>query len=358
MSSQYPHHDDEIDLRKLFKILWQGKLTIIAFTIFFGGAGVIYALNAQQWWTAKAVITTPKVTDLVTFSQTVKRYQPAFDIYQPNGQVLSGEELDELTGQEEIFERFVEAFNANNNKREFFEQSDTFAELLNGFEIQLDDRVSYRLALQDWLGRMTANMSDKKNPNLITLVAESVTAETSLALLNEYIFFVNAKVTDELMHDLKSTLQIKSNELTQQLESRRDLVAQQLRIEVAKAELAYRIANAAEIRKPVQNLNKKEVFAIDLGADALGEKVKVLKTLEDLSILDPNIAQLSNKLGALNRGLPKVDNLTLFTYLEEGELPLSRDKPKRKWIVVLGILLGGMFGVAAVLVFRVTKLKE
>lgn len=349
LSTSYPQHDEEIDLRELFKTLWQGKLTIITCTMMFAIAAVVYALNAQQWWTAKAVITKPKVADVVTFSQVVKRYQPAFDIYQPNGQVLSGIELDSLTGQDEIFERFIEAFNANNNKREFLVQSQVFTEALRVVNVNVEDSRVYRLALNEWLGKLKAAANDKNNPQFITLSAESITDQNSFELLNDYITYINEKVTEDLMEDFRSMLQIKNNELSQQLESRKQLVAQQLKLEIAKAEKALRIANAAQIRKPVENLNKEEIFAIDLGADAIREKVNVLKSLDDLSILDLNIGKISNKLNVLQRELPQIENLTVFSYLEAPELPLNRDKPKRGLIVVLGTLVGFLLGLVIVL---------
>lgn len=353
--ASYPHRNDDIDFRQLFKVLWQGKLVIIVCTIAFAIVATIYVINAQQWWTAKAVITAPRLADVVTFNQAVKSYQPAFDINQPNGQVLTGKELDDLIEQEKIFERFIEAFNASKNKREYLSQSPLVSEVFNTMGINADDSRAYRLALNEWLEKTNAIANEKKNPQFFTLSAESITGQSSFDLLNDYIAFINQKVTEDLMEDLRSTLSIKSNELSQQLKSRRDLVAQQLKLEIAKAEKALKIASAAQVRKPVENLNKEEIFAIDLGADAINEKVNVLKSLDDLSILDPNISQISNNLNILHRELPKIKTLTLFSYLEAPEVPLNSNKPRRKLIVVLGTLLGGMLGVALVFVSHAFK---
>lgn len=354
------YQGDEIDLPdlpELFRALWQGKLTILLCTLFFAVFAVIYVLNAQQWWTAKALITLPKVADVVTFSQAVKRYQPAFDVYQTNeksnalkGQMLSSGELDALIEQEAIFDRFVLAFNASDNKRSFLKQAPAYKEVLEQLGVDVNDSHAYRVAINGWLRKLRAVVDNKKRPELITLSAQSITDSSSLELLNDYTSFINKKVTEGLMEDLRSTLRIKNNELSQQLESLNELAAQQLELEIAKAEQALIIASAANIRKPVQNLNKEELFAIDLGADAISEKVNVLKSLEDLSILDPNISQISSKLTVLKREFPKIENISVFSYLESAELPLNRDVPKRTLIVVTGCLLGFILGVAVVLV--------
>lgn len=346
----HDYFEQGIDFREPFRALWRGKLLILSISVFFTSVAVYYALNTQQWWSARAVITTPKVSDIVTFSQTVKRYQPAFDIYQPNGQVFTGSQLDVLIGREVIYERFVESFNATNYKREFLDNSDIYMSTLEELGINTSDNSIVRLVINEWIGRIKAGASDKKNPNSITLSIESTTAESSYKLLTDYITFINEKVTAALMDDLNSTLKIKMNELSQQLESRRSLVAQQLDIEIEKTKGALRIAKSAQINKPIENLNSDELFTINIGSDALIEKINVLSTLENLSIIDPYIGQIRNKLDVLERELPVVNNLNLFSYLEEAEIPITRDKPNRVLIVMLGSLFGVMVGMLLVLI--------
>jgi len=52
-SDQY---DDEIDLRELFSVLWVGKIKIIAITIVFAVASVIYALSVPNQYKATALL--------------------------------------------------------------------------------------------------------------------------------------------------------------------------------------------------------------------------------------------------------------------------------------------------------------
>ncbi len=55
-SSPYQVSDDEIDLRALFKIIWQGKWLIIAFTVIFAVAGIIYAKLQPDIYEAQATL--------------------------------------------------------------------------------------------------------------------------------------------------------------------------------------------------------------------------------------------------------------------------------------------------------------
>lgn len=362
LTREFSKDRDQIDLKEVLKTLWRGKMIIATSVLLFAITAVAYSLTSQQWWSTKALVTTPKVTDIAIFSKTVKRYQPAFDLYQPssqpafdlyqpNGNVISGRELDSLISQAAIFRRFIETFNSNDNKRAFFKSNKAFVYLLSNLNGKKElDETSYRLAIIPWLSRFSAKEQSRSGAEAYSLIVESSTDTSSFSLLKDYISYTNQKVSADLMLDLQSMLSIKRNEIEQQLESRLLFVEQQLQIEIAKAENSLRIAEAAEIRKPVQNLNKQEIFAIDLGADAIAEKVQVLKTLKDFTVLDPNIGQLLTKLAVLDRPLPAITTSEAFSYLEQPELPLSRDKPKRMKIVVLGTILGFMFGMFIVLV--------
>ena len=55
-SQPYPHHDDEIDLKELFLALWRGKWIIILITFVFAVGGVLYALSQPNTYKAEAVL--------------------------------------------------------------------------------------------------------------------------------------------------------------------------------------------------------------------------------------------------------------------------------------------------------------
>ncbi|AKE52355.1 Wzz/FepE/Etk N-terminal domain-containing protein [Kangiella geojedonensis] len=54
--TQLPYHEDEIDLRELFSILWKGKWVIIGVTFIFAIASVGYALYLPNEYKATAVL--------------------------------------------------------------------------------------------------------------------------------------------------------------------------------------------------------------------------------------------------------------------------------------------------------------
>ena len=48
--------DDEIDLRELFAVIWQGKWLIIAITALFAVASVVYAMNQPNIYKSEALL--------------------------------------------------------------------------------------------------------------------------------------------------------------------------------------------------------------------------------------------------------------------------------------------------------------
>ena len=62
--------DDEIDLRQLFKVIWDDKKIIIAITSFFSLAAVIYSLLLPNIYESKALLS--PVGEQVSSNQSMK----------------------------------------------------------------------------------------------------------------------------------------------------------------------------------------------------------------------------------------------------------------------------------------------
>ncbi|HDL9483168.1 TPA: LPS chain length-determining protein [Vibrio cholerae] len=353
---QYPnytyHADDEIDLKELFSALWKGKWLIIITTLLFSVAAIGYALTAQEWWSAKATVSQPQLQGIASYQQAVKRYQPLFDVYQEDGTIIVSQALDNLIEPKLIFQRFIQTFNANGTKRSFMQTNPTFLALQKQWLAQTEDPEAIQKLYEQWFTRIQASVVDKNN-DTFTLSFQSVDKASSLTLLNEYVQFVNQALNQKLNQDLVSTLAAKQVELTQQQQSLLQQAQLSLQVELERTQYALSIAEAADIQKPVQNLGEQELFAINIGSRALKAKVDALKSIKDLSVFEPRLAILQSKLSQFDLETLSAEAKWLvngFYYLDQPEQPLTRDKPKRALIVVLGGLLGGMLGVVMVLV--------
>ncbi|WKY93045.1 LPS O-antigen chain length determinant protein WzzB [Vibrio metoecus] len=356
-SPQYPHYtypaNDEIDLKELFAALWQGKWLIIMTTLLFSVAAIGYALTAQEWWSAKATVSKPQLQNITAYQQAVKRYQPLFDVYQEDGTIIVSNALDSLIDSKLIFQQFIQTFNANGTKRSFMQTNPTFLALQKQLLTQINDPEAMQKLYEEWFERIQASAADKKANDIFTLSFQSVDKASCLTLLNDYIQFVNQTLNQQLNANLISILTAKYGELTQQEKNLLQQAQLRLHVELERTQYALAIAEAADIKQPVQNLGEQEIFAINIGSRALKAKMDALKSIKDLSVFEPRLAILQSKLSQLDLETFSSEakwSVSGFYYLDQPEQPLTRDKPKRALIVVLGGMLGGMLGVAMVLV--------
>ncbi len=346
-------NNDEIDLRELFSALWQGKWLIIITTLLLSVAAIGYALTAQEWWSAKATVSQPQLQGITSYQQAVKLYQPLFDVSQENGTIIVSNALDGLIDSKLIFQQFIQTFNANGTKRRFMQTNPTFLTLQKQMLEQTNDPEVMQKLYEEWFERIQASAVDKKANDIFTLSFQSVDKASSLTLLNDYIQFVNQTLNHHLNDDLISTLATKYGELTQQEKNLLQQAQLRLHVELERTQYALAIAEAAEFKQPVQNLGEQELFAINIGSRALKAKVDALKSIKDLSVFEPRLAILQSKLSQFDLETLSAEakwSVNGFYYLDQPQQPLTRDKPKRALIVVLGALLGGMLGVAMVLV--------
>ncbi|MDP2575036.1 Wzz/FepE/Etk N-terminal domain-containing protein [Vibrio penaeicida] len=350
MTNNY-QQNDEIDLRELCQSIWAGKWVVLISTACFAVIALMYALFAQEWWTSKAKVALPQLYNLAEYEKQVSQFQPIFDIYQEDGTVLVSEKLDSLRDPEILFAQFIQAFNSSNNKKLFFSSNPEFVNYLKQYDEVKDKEYLERFYLQ-WFENISAVKESKKDDEYIyDLSFTAKTQENSALNLRDYVQFIKRRTHESALRNLQSIVEAKQDELNLQ---KRILVAQaesRLEIEIESAEYALRMASAANVTSPIQTNSDKERFHINLGVNALKEKVEVLRSIKNLGVIEPRLQQVQAKLDLL--GKLKISNdiqFDNFRLLDDITKPNSRDEPKRTLIVLLGIILGLFVGIGIILV--------
>lgn len=343
-----------IDIKDLFKEMWSGRLVIIFVTILFASISVSFALLSQEWWSSQAKITEAQPQDMAAYQQQVKQFQPVFNVYQEDGTVLVSKELDSLVKSDLLFQRFINAFNSANNKKDFLDNSAEFQLLKTDMLSDGSDMTADRIRAWNakWFERVLASKSDKADRNSpYTVSFQTPTKESSFDLLTAYILATESKVHKDAFNNLQAIINGKRNELAQQKIILENQAANQLTVETQRAVYAAQIAKSAGVDKPIQTSNDKELFSIDLGTRGLEAKVQALKSVKNLSVIEPRLQQIDAKLAMLNNlEIDRTVNFQTFRFLENVEQPITRDKPKRAMIALFGTLFGAMLGVAIVVI--------
>ncbi|WP_318498263.1 LPS O-antigen chain length determinant protein WzzB [Photobacterium leiognathi] len=330
---------DEIDLVELVKTLWQGKVTIAVCTVVFTVCAIVYALTAQQWWTSKAVITTGQYQNTANIRSQITNLYAVID---------DSSKINNVLDSETLLHDYITEFNAFDNKKAFIENNEIMKQYADKAEVTDEKKAKF---ITSWAKRISASQPDKKNqPDVYQLSFEATSSELAHELLVAYSKDISDKVRDELIGALDAKISYSQQILQANKLALEASAKQQLANELIKTNYALDMAKSADVTKPLAEMNNNELFQIQLGTAALAEKSKVLDKIKDLSIFVPKLGMIHTKLELLSQ--IKLDhNITLQSvrYLQNTDYPISRDKPKRPLIAVLGFLLGIMLGVAIVL---------
>ena len=346
--------NDEVDFKELFKALWASKLIIVLTTALFMVVSTGFAFLAQEWWSSNAKVAEAQLQDISAYQQQVIKLQPVFNIYQEDGTVLVSDELETLVDPELLFQRFVDTFNSNNNKRAFLNSNADFKAFKTTLFVDNTEKSedSERKLYVEWFNRIKASPVDKReSKSSYDVTLQATTKQSSFDLLSDYILMTESKVHQDVFNDFQAVINGKLNELNQQKKVLETHAKSQLAVELARAKYAMNIALAAGVEKPIQTGNDKERFNIDLGSKGLQAKVQILESVKNLSVIEPRLQQINAKLDIL--GNFKIDRnieFQTFRYLENVSQPITRDKPKRVLIILFATLFGGFFSVAFVLI--------
>ena len=340
VKSQLPNND-EIDLAELFKVLWKGRLAIIVSTVLCTVIAALYAFNTQEWWTSSVKYIEPSATANQAVKDELLKYKP-----------LMGDVLGKYITSAQMLKSFNQLVRQSDVKKSFIKQDPTFLHYLKTQSIDLDT-LQGKAALKQWSNRITFTSPNPKKTDEteFQLKLTAMSSGESYEMLERYVDYVNTLLKTQLEQQIVNDLRSRTNQLQQSIELKTHRALTDLAIKLEQYKVALAIANGANIEKPIENFNIGSQFRADLGSKAIFSALKELGQVKDVTVLDPSI-----ELDRYNHTLLKSNEFTLpsetkfISFTSSLEEPLTRDKPKRSLIIVLGLLLGGMMGTVYVLI--------
>lgn len=323
--------NDEIDLFELIFNLWKEKWIIILLTILATAGAVAYALLAVPSYQAKAGVLAPQVRDIVELNKGDGEYLP---------NVSTGE----------AYNRFLRALQSVELKNQFYEQ--VFLPSLTEEEKELT-----REALRRKFNTMVSiKEGEKKGYYEVSVVHDNAAIAQEWA--NLYINAAGQLAKAHLLQDRVAEIRHKQETLTTDIELRRSRAKDEREYEITRLEEALNIANAIGIEEPLKPEGKSTADGASYvdrnllymrGAKALSSQLELLKNREDDDAFIPGLPKLLSDLKFYNSITINADAISLFTFDAPAEMPETPVKPKKKLIVIIGFLLGGMLGVGVAL---------
>ncbi|NHB97717.1 ECA polysaccharide chain length modulation protein [Photorhabdus stackebrandtii] len=336
--------EHELDIRALCSALWRGKIWIIVLAVIFAAIALGVTYLMQQKWSAMAT------TDLPTTSHLGSYYSQQQFLRNLDTHINISPETQLPSIPEEAYKEFVTQVVAYDTRREFWLKSDYYKQHQEG-----NARVDAAL-----LDELVNNIQfiphdDKKVLNdSIKLTAES--SAQANQLLRQYIVFANSRASTHLNDEVKGAWATRTQSMTA-LVKRQEMVAKAVyNREMNVLQQSLKVAEKQGIRRnqtdtPMDQLPDSKMFM--LGAPLLQAQLETLEaTGPDYDVdYDQNIAMLAT----LNVGPTLQDQFQTYRYLRTPEEPVTRDSPRRVFLIIMWGAVGALVGAGVALIRRSRK---
>ncbi|EPF12235.1 MULTISPECIES: ECA polysaccharide chain length modulation protein [Cedecea] len=335
-----PAVDNELDIRGLFRTLWQGKFWIVGIAFIFAIIALTYTFLAKQEWSATAITDRPTVNMLGGY-YSQQQFLRNLDIKSDMAST------DRPSAMDEAYKEFIVQLSAYDTRRDFWLQTDYYKQRQVGnskADAALLDEITDNIQFTS--GDAARNISDS-----VKLTAE--TAADANNLLRQYVAFASQRAASHLNEELTGAWAARTTQMKAQVK-RQEAVAQAIYDRKMKSiEQALKIAQQQNITRsetnvPADELPDSEMFM--LGRPMLQARLESLQAVgPDFDIdYDQNRAMLNT----LNVG-PTVDaRFQTYRYLRTPEEPVKRDSPRRAFLLIMWGAVGALIGAGVALARR------
>ncbi|AFU20235.1 LPS O-antigen chain length determinant protein WzzB [Actinobacillus suis] len=363
-SEQLQNNLDELDLMELFKVLWRKRLLIVFSAFLCALIAGVYTVVAKEKWTSTAEVVAPKLNNLGNYFSVRKEYARITNSDFKQSELVS-----------DLFSKFNEALYAQNAREEFFWQSKVFRELVKNNEDENKARAIIGRLTQD--DTVLTKPDPKKDPDTIGVKISFTAEQSTLAqdTLKDLIIFSNNKALVDSLNEFNIVFQ----EYVKALEFEHQLIEQTLtvqrNVQIENLQKALQIAKNAGIKDNISTYNNISVASdtkIPLTESKLSDG-SYLFMLGEKSLqaqLDVAMAQkiiFPPRYYAIEEQLKKLDVLTVrikdikaqaFSYLASPSYPITKDGPRRAFILAIGFILGLVISSVIVLGMYFTQKQE
>lgn len=330
------YSSDEIDLRELAYTLWASKWLILAITLVVTAAATAYALLTSPTYQVQLDIAPPS-------SQSLDNYNMAYQLSGPAMSAIT--QSSDISGIEKLTpESALQAVYATAMSTKFqhvFQQAESVSSNTN----TLVDKPN--------LPAVTWATEKAGNPR-VSLVWQGRDPKTMQLWANRYASLALVSAKKGLISSLNSAITQSQDILKQQIATLKESARNDLNNQISQLEEALALAQAIGLKEPSATNGFATPYTGEMaymrGSKALQADITLR---QERTNLDPYISELPDilKKQALLDSI-QVDANQLNLGLIEPNIQDTAQliKPKKRLIIALGIVLGGMLGIFWVLI--------
>ncbi|MGK3144035.1 ECA polysaccharide chain length modulation protein [Pantoea sp. C2G6] len=334
--------DNELDIRGLCCRLWRGKRWIVGLALLFALVAWLATLLLKQVWSTTAITDRPTVNMLGSY-YAQQQFLTNLDA-RNNALTLAA---PSPTVMDEVYQEFTMQLASWDTRREFWQQTDYYKSRKTG------NAHNDAALLDDMISNILFTPADAAHnlPDNVKLKAE--TASDANNLLRQYIAYASERAARHLNDELKGAWRARTGQLEAQVKRQEDVAnavfqRQQHRLEQALKIASQQGINEKQAREAGENLADSDLFL--LGQPVLQGQLETLRATGpnfDISY-DQNRAMLTT----LQAG-PKLNSqFQTYRYLRTPEEPVSRDSPRRLFMMIMWGAVGALTGAGVALARR------
>ena len=350
---------DEIDLFELFEKLLKEKFLILGTTFLGGVAAIAIALLLPKTFSSEAVVNQAAPAQLARLNLVAPL------IKQPGG-------FETIISPDRVYDKYRTKLTS------FDTQQFAFSKSLLAREAQQKNTENPDRALTLAFNSFRDNLkisfdSSKKNTTQrITIRYESTSPEETASMINEVVLpYVRSRVIDELEDDRRAIIEQERAHIRKTIASREFAFLNNNQLLLTELEEALVQAKAADIHtlqtSEVKPTMMKEAQYL-LGTSLITARIEVIKkrinqyhyfsNTQSGDEEKPYIRGVADKIETLNQLNNVSSDFTAISPVvieQNAVVPILPIKPRKKFIVALGVIAGGMLGVFIALIRIATR---
>ena len=327
---------DEINLDNFLKKIVESKNILLGIIIISFVSSIFIALSKTETFKADAYLIPPE-----------SRYIQPLNVFLSDGYRLARSSFT----RGDVYRTFVLNMQSRRFQRRFFFEKEIYknyeeTNLEKSFEVNFYNNMRFSL---------DSKITDRSNrqEQFLKVSFIGLNPELSAKWLNDYIQMVNIITSQDFVDGVNVLISNTKNTLSSEINSKKNLAEQIKQDRIVLLEEAFSIAedlNIIDREKSLSNqqnviLSKDENISSKsplylLGTKAIRSEINTLKNRNNSESFIPGFRQLQEKAKALDSIKVDAVNVRSAQIDQKAITPISRYEPKRKLIVLLGLITG------------------
>jgi len=336
-----PAYEDEISLVDIVNVLLRRKKLILGITAVTVCIGLFYAFSQQRVYQVETILSPPSNEIIQSFNLHNLQNINKNNIYSRFTQIITTR-----TFRQEFFNKF----NVIETLSDIPENKMTTSEINDVFE-----------GFSDSLKVIKKDKKDKKDNIKISL--EGLDKDKLGAWLDGFVALADSTIVNQIVNDMRAGINYKIKNLRLEIKNKRLFYNQRRKDELERLHEDYRIAKSLGIlerndsRNMISSKNNLSIYMNGRkrymeGTKILQAEINALKNRKSDDIHIAGLRDLQEQLTKLETIKIEKNKLQTVNVDKKAAVNIEPIRPKRKLIVILSLILGGMLGIFGVFILE------